>query len=114
MEEVDNIIERTGTGSTPQTALALVVVPHKNYKINSERPAFVNHDGPTETRYPKKFLPCFHHCLFLTSGPIICKSTTGYTTSMANCRQECLSTRNSLHLGASGSIGLHRLIQPSL
>jgi len=109
-----NILKRTGTGSTPREALALVVKLPDRIAERRERPALVNYDGPTETRCRKKFLPCFHRFLFLMSGPIICKSTTGCTTRMASCHRECLSTRSSLHSGASRLIGLHRLIQPSL
>ena len=111
--EID-ILKPSGTGSTPQEALALVMKLPDSVIEWGERPALVNHEVPTGTRFRKKFVPCFYHCPFLMSSPIIYKSTTGCTTKMANCHRECLSTRSTLHSGASKSIGLHRLIQLSL
>ena len=110
-----NIVKRTGTGATPRDALALVVKLPDSVAEWDERPALVNYDSPTETRWRKKFLPCFNHFPFLISGPIgVCKSTTGCTTTMGSCHRESLPTWSNLHSGVSGSIGLHRLIQSPL
>jgi hypothetical protein len=53
--EID-IIKPSGTGSTPQEALALVMkLPDSDIEW-SERPALVNHEVSTGTRYRKKFV----------------------------------------------------------
>ena len=104
------IVKHTGTGSAPQEAVALVVKLPDRITEWGECPALVSDVGPSECG--KKFVLCFHHySLWLMSCPIICKSTTGCTMSIANCHQEHLSTWSNLQLGASGSIGLHHLIQ---
>ena len=109
-----NIVKRTGTGSTPRDALALVVKLPDTIAEWGERPALVNYDSPTETRWRKRFLPCFNHFPFLMSGPVTWKFITDCTTTMGNYRRESLSTWTSVHSAASGSIGFHRLIQSPL
>jgi len=84
-----DILKPTGLGSTPREAVALVVKLPDNIAHRGGRPAFVNHDGPTGKQCGKIFLPCFHYCPFLMSGPIIYKSTTGCTTGVANCHRKC-------------------------
>jgi len=61
-----DILKRTGAGSTPEKALAVVVKLSENTAEWGERPAFVNHDsGPRGTECRKNFLP------FLSSLPFV-------------------------------------------
>jgi hypothetical protein len=50
-----DILKRTGAGSTPENAVAVIVRLPDDIADWGERPAFVDHDGPTGTQCRRNF-----------------------------------------------------------